>query len=133
MLDRIGITCFCGLLAGFLAFALAQEVDTAKELAKAVERGQELFNDTSLGTSGMSCNSCHKAGGTEDNKMGEMDVPAWDNLSAKYPKYFGMAKRVLTLDQVVNICVTQAMKGEALAWDSQKLTDLTAYCASVKK
>lgn len=132
-MKKIGLYCFLVLFVGFLTAAISQDVDPDKELAKSVEKGQELFNDPSLGTSGMSCNSCHKAGGTEDNKMGDMNVPAWDNLSAKYPKYFGMAKRVLTLDQVVNICVTQAMKGEALVWDSKKLTDLTAYCASVKK
>ena len=121
------------LVVGFLALALAQDVDPSQELAKAIERGKALFNDTSLGTSEMSCNSCHKAGGTEDSKMGDMNVPAWDNLKAQYPKYFAMAKRVMTLDQIVNVCLVQAMKGEALNWDSQKLTDLTAYCASVKK
>ncbi|MGD2294417.1 MAG: cytochrome c peroxidase [Candidatus Aminicenantes bacterium] len=132
-MKKTGHYLFLGLFLGFLVFAVAQEVDPAEELAKSVERGQELFNDTGLGTSGMSCNSCHKAGGTEDNKMGEMDIPAWDKLATKYPHYFQMAQRVLTLDQVINICITQAMKGEALAWDSQKLTDLTVYCASVKK
>lgn len=132
-MKKIGMSCLLVLFVGFLAIVLAQEADPAKELAKAVERGQELFNDSSLGTSGMNCGSCHKAGGKEDNKMGEMSIPAWDNLTSKYPKYFPMAQRVLTLDQVVNICVTQAMKGEALGWDSQKLTDLTAFCASVKK
>ena len=56
-----------------------------------------------------------------------------DNLAAKYPKYFMMAKRVMTLDQVVHFCVVNPLKGKALAWDDQKLTDLTAYIASVKK
>jgi len=43
-----------------------------------------------------------------------------------------MAKRVMTLDQVVNWCIVTPMKGKALKWDDQKLTDLTAYVASVK-
>ncbi len=81
----------------------------------------------------MTCNSCHMDGGTKEGKMGDMVIPAWDNLAAKYPKYFMMAKRVMTLDQVVQFCVVNPLKGKALAWDDQKLTDLTAYVASVKK
>jgi cytochrome c len=43
-----------------------------------------------------------------------------------------MAKRVMTLEQVVQFCITNPLKGKPLVWDDQKLTDLTAYCASVK-
>lgn len=108
------------------------QVDPKAELKKSIERGKNLFMDTSLGTSGMSCNSCHLEGGTKDNKMGEMTMKAFDNLAAKYPKYFMMGKRVTTLDQVVNMCIMGPMKGKPLSWDDQKLTDLTAYVASVK-
>jgi hypothetical protein len=44
-----------------------------------------------------------------------------------------MAKKVMTLDQVNNWCIMNPLKGKPLAWDDQKLTDLTAYVASVKK
>jgi len=128
------------LAAGFLfAFAYAQmekkqaaEVDPQAELQKSIERGKALFMDANLGTSGMSCNSCHIEGGTKDHKMGEMTMKAFDNLAAKYPKYFMMGKRVATLDQVVNMCIANAMKGKPLSWDDQKLTDLAAYVASMK-
>ena len=112
---------------------MAKAADPAAELAKSVANGKLLFSDTTLGTSGMTCNSCHMEGGTKAGKMGEMAVPAWDNLAAKYPMYFMMAKRVMTLEQVVQFCITNPLKGKPLAWDDQKLTDLTAYCASVKK
>ncbi|MFB0518369.1 MAG: hypothetical protein ACETWC_03700 [Acidobacteriota bacterium] len=108
------------------------QVDPKAELMKSVERGKALFMDATLGTSGMSCNSCHPEGGTKEGKMGEMTIKPFDNLAAKYPKYIPSAKRVMTLDQINNWCIVKAMKGEALAWDSQKLTDLTAYVASVK-
>ncbi len=108
------------------------KVDPKAELQKSVERGKALFNDAKLGTSGMTCNSCHAKGGTVDSKMGEMSMKAFDALNAKYPKYFGMAKRVMTLDQVINWCIKTPLKGEPLSWDDQKLTDLTAYVASVK-
>lgn len=123
----------------FVAFACAQkeekmemDVDPAMELAKSIENGKKLFNDTTLGTSGMTCNSCHMEGGTKAGKMGDMSIPPFDNIAPKYPKYFMMAKKVTTLDQVVNFCIVNPLKGEALAWDDPKLTDLTAYCASVK-
>lgn len=128
------------LFLGLIVYACAQKeeenekaVDPAEELAKSVANGKMLFSDTTLGTSGMTCNSCHMEGGTEEGKMGDMVVPAWDNLAAKYPKYFGMAKRVMTLDQVNNWCIVNPLKGKPLAWDDQRLTDLTAYVASVKK
>lgn len=128
------------LLLALIVYACAQKeeakemkaADPAAELAKSVENGKKLFNDKELGTSGLTCNSCHMEGGTKEGKMGETVVPAWDNLAPKYPKYFMMAKRVMTLDQVVQFCIVNPLKGKALAWDDQKLTDLTAYCASVK-
>jgi cytochrome c len=109
-----------------------KKVDPMAELQKSVERGKALFNDTTLGTSGMTCNSCHMEGGTKDGKMGEMTIAAFDNLGAKYPKFFKMAERVMTLDQVVIFCIINPLKGKPPAWDDQKLTDLTAYVASVK-
>ena len=117
--------------AGNGKLATAQ-MDPKAELMKSVERGKVLFMDATLGTSGMSCNSCHPDGGTKEGKMGEKTIMPFDNLAAKYPKYITSAKRVMTLDQMINWCIVKAMKGEALVWDSQKLTDLAAYVASVK-
>ncbi len=108
------------------------KIDPMAELQKSVERGQTLFSDTTLGTSGMSCNSCHMEGGTKAGKMTGMTTSPFDNLAAKYPKYFTMGKRVMTLDQVVIFCIVNPLKGKPPAWDDQKLTDLTAYVASVK-
>ena len=137
-MKKIAALIIIALFLGLCMFAYAQkemekkDVDPAAELAKSIENGKKLFYDKTLGKSDMSCNSCHMEGGTMAGKMGDMSVSAFDNLTADYPKYFGMAKRVMTLDQVVNWCIIMPMKGKALAWDDQKLTDLTAYCASVK-
>lgn len=137
-MKRIAVLILIVLFFGLVVFAYAQQemkkmdTDPTKALAESVENGKKLFNDKTLGTSGMTCNSCHMEGGTKDGKMGDKSVPAFDNLAAKYPKFFMMAKRVMTLDQVVNWCIVNPMQGKALAWDDQKLTDLTAYCASVK-
>jgi cytochrome c len=138
-MKKITTFIFVVILLGVFIFAYAQKeiekkekVDPKAELAKSVENGKKLFSDASLGTNGMSCNSCHIEGGTKDTKMGEMDIEAFDNLGAEYPQYFGLAKRVMTLDQANNWCIVYPMKGKALAWDDPKLTDLTAYVASVK-
>jgi len=111
---------------------VVSQPDPADELAASVARGKTLFDDPRLGTSGMTCGSCHMAGGTVDGGMGEMKIRAFDDLSSQFPKYWTMSGRVMTLDQAVNFCVVNPLKGTALAWDSQELTDLVAYCASVK-
>ena len=126
------------LLLVMVVFAFAQQgekmkmADPAEELAKSVERGEKLFYDENLGTNKKTCNSCHMGGGTKATKMGGMTIKPFDDLGSKYPKYFMMGKKVMTLSQVVNFCVVTPLKGEALKCDDQKLTDLTAFVASVK-
>ncbi len=107
----------------------------AEELPASIKRGQVLFGDTTLGTSGTSCSSCHFEGGTKDNpqEMMGIKITAFDNLGARYPQYVPMAGKVMTLSGMINFCIVTPLKGEALDWDDQKLIDLTAYCASVKK
>jgi cytochrome c len=105
------------------------------ELPASIKRGKALFNDNTLGTSGMSCNSCHSAGGTKDNPqeiMG-MKINAFDNLGARHPQYVPTVGKVMTLSSMVNFCIITPLKGKALSWNDQKLIDLVAYCASVKK
>jgi len=121
-------------VSALCAAALAQEgqVNPKIELMKSVERGKALFNDPSLGATSQSCNDCHAAGGAQDSKMGKIDIKAFRYLAVKYPQYFIMANRVVTLDQMVNWCIVTPMKGTALPWDDQRLADLVAYAASVK-
>jgi cytochrome c len=90
----------------------------AGELEDAVARGGKLFADTSLGTNGMSCNSCH-------TNMGKGDSPLAGRTP--FPKVFAMAKKVQTLDQTVQDCIMGALKGKPLSWDDAKLTDLVAF------
>jgi cytochrome c len=111
---------------------MEKKVDPAAEMKASIERGMKLFNDPKLGTNDQACNTCHMEGGTKPGKLGDKELKAFDSLNLKYPMYWMMAKKVMTLDQVVNWCLVNALKGEPLAWDDQKLTDLVAYCASVK-
>ncbi len=112
--------------------AQGEMADAHKELMAAVERGKALFDDPALGTTGTSCSSCHMEGGTKPGKMGEMEIKPFMNVAASYPKYVAMAGKVITLDQIVNICIKKPMKGTPLEWHDQRLADLSAYVASVK-
>jgi cytochrome c len=106
--------------------------DPKMEWKASVDRGMALFGDPKLGTSGQTCNTCHMKGGTMDGKMGDMSIKAFDAVHATYPKYWGMAKKVMTLDQVINWCIMNPLQGKPLAWDDQKLADLAAYISTVK-
>ncbi len=83
--------------------------------------GEELWNDTSLGTAGVSCATCH-VGGAQFK----------DSFKQPYPHRVAMAKSMSNLDsidgeQMVQFCMIVPMKGEPLAWDSPELAALTAY------
>ncbi|MCK4550277.1 MAG: hypothetical protein KAU49_08895, partial [Candidatus Krumholzibacteria bacterium] len=75
MKRTVALLCLLVLVAGGFSFAEDKEADPKHELKQAFARGKELFADESLGTNGMSCNSCHAEGGTKAGKMGDMEIP----------------------------------------------------------
>lgn len=81
--------------------------------------GVKLWNDSSLGTSGLACASCHPGG--EGLKK------------SSFPKFIEMAGDVLTKDQMINFCMKNPMKGKPLSWNSQKLTAIAAYITANSK
>lgn len=73
-------------------------------------RGGELFGNPSLGTSGETCSECHPAGkGIED--LGDYSDGR--------------------LGEVINACVTNALKGKTLGEDSLELRSLILYLRSL--
>jgi cytochrome c len=72
------------------------------------------------------------AGGTKEGTMGKMVIKPFHEVNEKYPMYWMMADKVMTLDQVINWCILTPLQGEPLEWDDQKLSDLAAYCASIE-
>jgi cytochrome c len=121
--------------ATFLAYAQEKMMEkkmTADEHLKAsIMRGKALFSDPTLGTNGRKCDDCHAMGGTMEGKLGELTIPPFNMVNHKYPMYWKTTKKVMTLDQVINVCIMTPMEGEPLAWDDQRLADLAAYCSSV--
>ena len=87
-----------------------------KDAAKLTRKGNALWADASLGTAGLSCSTCHPGG------AGLKSTP--------WPKFIAMADDTLTVDQMINFCMTNPMKAEPLAWNSQKITALAAYVAA---
>lgn len=84
-----------------------------RDSANLMEMGEKLWNNTKLGTSGMACGHCHADG------AGLKTGP--------FPKYITMADDILTLDQMINFCMINPMKGKPLPWNSEKMTALAAY------
>ena len=86
------------------------------------ERGKTLFNDAKLGggTSGKSCNSCHP------------DGKGLEKAGSK--KEFGiMGKQQKSLEEAVNFCIENALKGKAVDPKSDKMKDIVAYIKSLGK
>lgn len=80
--------------------------------------GEKLWADASLGSNGKSCSSqgCHAK---------------YQNLhfeqNQNFPHVIGSLKRVMTLTQIINRCVTGAMGGKALDADSDEMTALASF------
>jgi cytochrome c len=89
-------------------------------LDKAVRYGEKLWKNQKLGNSGLSCDTCH-AGGNTYNKTA---------LQA-YPHFVSMPNDVVTLDQMINFCMINPMKGDPLSYGSKEMTALSAYFQNV--
>ena len=83
-------------LSGSTVFAMRHEVTP--------DKGKALFNDPKLGTTGKSCNDCHKDG-TGLERSGERQ----------------------DLDKIVNKCITVSLKGKALKPKSVEMQSLLLY------
>jgi hypothetical protein len=90
-------------------------------------RGEVLFNDTSLSSNGLSCATCHRDGA---GYMATFAQP-YPHSVAMAMNMFGMNS--IHLDEMVQVCMLEPMAAEPLAWDSEDLAALTAYMASVQQ
>jgi cytochrome c len=86
------------------------------------EKGKELFNDPKLGnaTSGKSCNTCHPDGKGLDNKATDKED---FNIGGKEKK---------SLEEAINFCIENAIKGKPLDPESEQMKDLVAYIKSLR-
>jgi cytochrome c peroxidase len=75
-----------------------------------VEKGKALFNDPKLGTTGQSCNDCHKDGRGLEKAGDKKD-----------------------LDGIVNNCITKGLKGKALKPQSAEMQSMLLYLRGLGK
>jgi len=87
--------------------------DNFREAAVA---GEKLWNDESLGRSGMSCASCHS-----DYELLNL------GKNQNFPHYVSMVDDVVSLDQMINYCMLNPMKGKQFEKNSKELTAMGAY------
>lgn len=86
-----------------------------------VAKGEKLFDDPSIGESGLACSNCHQ------------DFARYkDTFKQPYPHFVAMAKGKAGMDEVtaaemVQLCMVVPMQAEPLPWDSDTLAALTAY------
>jgi cytochrome c553 len=84
----------------------------ADELSDAAARGASLFKAPALGANGKSCATCHEDGGVWAGK-------------GRFPKV--AVGGLHTLDQAIQICISNALGGKTLAWDDERLTALAVF------
>jgi len=89
--------------------------------------GEKLWNDTTLSSNGMSCNTCHQSHGAFQA-----------GFAKPYPHTVAMAKdqigvKTVHLDEMVQACMLMPMAAKPLPWDSRELAALTAYTLTVQK
>jgi len=87
--------------------------------------GEKLWNDPSIGNTGLACATCH-VGGAAFN----------DSFKQPYPHKVSMAEDMSGLtsidaEQMVQFCMLQPMQAEMFAWDSKELAALTLYVEKV--
>jgi cytochrome c peroxidase len=91
------------IMAGFFIAGLA----AAANHEASADKGKALFNDPKLGTTGKSCNDCHKDGKGMEKAAGKKD-----------------------LEDTVNTCITNALKGKELDEKSVEMQSLVKYINS---
>lgn len=92
-----------------------------------VAKGKELFNDPSIGESGLACTNCHQDYGQYK-----------DTFKKPYPHFVNIAKGKAGLDEVsaaemVQLCMVVPMQTDPLPWKSEDLAALAAYVEDVRK
>lgn len=119
----------------------AAKMNAMKVQKAALNDGNKLFNDTGLGTNGLSCNSCHPSGSTTGGeaeikkKMGhgpfKIPIANLVGASARFPKFKVPNNEVITLATMNNNCIRMFMSGKRLPLDSPESFNLAAYVSSL--
>ena len=96
-------------------------------VADLVAQGEELWNDRTLGKSGLACANCHV------NNYMQMQA----TFAKPYPHYVAMAAQQGGVDEVnaaemVQFCMLVPMATDPLPWDSVELASLAAWVEKIQ-
>lgn len=106
----------CNPCAGKKIKYMRDKSNRQKDLGKLVKLGEKLWTDRSLGKTGVACDTCHAGYNTFRS-----------TVTQPYPHTVEMADDIVTLDQMINVCMVNPMGTEPLAWNSTELSALNAY------
>lgn len=96
-----------------------------KSQGAATDAGKDLFASKSLSSNGkIACATCHN-----QYSKGKLDL----TKSKPWPHHVAMGGGVITLDQMIQICMVKPMKSTAFSWDDNRLQALNAYVQSMRK
>lgn len=99
-----------------------------KAWQEAVDRGEQLFADTSLGKSGYSCKSCH-----DPSEKQSSAIPIrLRNVADGYPRWDPSLKRFVDMNEAINRMIVEKLGGDRLPPNDQKFFDLLAYLKTLK-
>lgn len=87
-----------------------------KNFQEAARAGKKMWEDETLGKSGLACLSCHA-----DHALLNLEK------RQNYPHYVEMVDDVVTLDQMINYCMLNPMEGEQIEANSKAMTAMAAY------
>lgn len=90
-----------------------------KDSVELKEMSMKLWGSAALGTSGASCGTCHPDG------AGLKKEP--------FPRFINMTGDIVTMDQMINFCMMNPMKGKPLKWNSKEMTALAGYITANAK
>ena len=79
------------------------------------EVGEQNWSNVD-GEAGKSCSTCHNDA-----------AASMKGVSARYPVYFEPWKKLINIEQRINLCRTQFMKAAPWKWESNELLGMTVY------
>lgn len=92
-----------------------------------VAEGKRLWEDRTLGNSGLACSTCHI-------NFGNLKA----SFTKPYPHHVDMVQQragleQVDLDEMVQFCMVVPMASEPLGWESRQLAALTAYAQTYQQ
>ncbi|MDD5772669.1 MAG: hypothetical protein PHX78_04290 [bacterium] len=87
-----------------------------------VKKGKTLFNDPKFGggTAGKSCNSCHPDGKGLEKSADKKEISI-------------MGNKMKSIEEAVNACIKNPMKGKGLDVKSADMVNIVSYLKSLGK